>query len=88
MNDQQQKALTFTNRFFAAAVFIGITMMCISFFVSDLIGKYVLFAGIGVLVASVFVFLFGIILSLLEGESDQRRQRQLSSSKKGAHPSH
>lgn len=87
MNGSQPRALNFTNTVSAAAALLGFAVIVMSFFVSDLQSKYLLYSGIGVMVSSVFVYLFGLVLSLMEGAAHDSGQHH-SNSKKRATPSH
>lgn len=74
MNNSQSKALKFTSTVSAAVALLGFAVIVMSFFVSALSSEYLLFSGIGVMVSSVFVYLFGLVLGLMEGAAHDSRQ--------------
>ncbi|GCL73118.1 MULTISPECIES: hypothetical protein [Paenibacillus] len=87
MNEPQPKAMKFTNTVSAASAILGFIVIIMSFFVSGIQTEYLLFSGIGVIVSSVFVYLFGLVLGLMENAAHES-SRSLSTSKKRATPSH
>jgi hypothetical protein len=74
MNEQQRRALIFSNRVAPMISLIGLFIFISSFFVSGPMSEYVMYGGIGVVISSGFLYGFGLVLALVE--------------EKGANPSH
>jgi len=67
MNSQRVLHLKLIGGVAAANVIIGLAVMLSGFFVSDATARYFLFAGLGVIVAAVLLFLIGTGLVAMEG---------------------
>lgn len=66
MTDNQARSLKFTNRVAPAICIMGMLVVLISFFTTDMTADYILYSGIGVVISSVFLYMFGLVLALVE----------------------
>jgi hypothetical protein len=71
MVKDQQKILKLTKWVSSLLLIIGFSVFISHLFTSALTSEYLLMAGIGVMVASVFLFIGGSFLSSLEDVSQQ-----------------
>lgn len=66
MTEHQERSLKFTSRVAPAILIAGMLVLLSSLWVSGTTADYILYSGIGVVISSVFLYMFGLVLALVE----------------------